>query len=170
MPTNHRLFSRVHNVTVVGIACSRLERRKMGEGIRIIRHRLLLLLLLGSCSPSHTAGASPLQQPPPSPPNIILVGANGALSDSAAVIQNFVLGGDETGSNASYTLSDSRRFSRLSWDAGAWGTQGGVITRKVMSLGSKDHHRLVRRCKCPGSVQRADELIHTTHIGHAEHT
>jgi hypothetical protein len=46
--------------------------------------------------------------------------------------------------NASYALADDARFARTSWDCAAWGTQGGVITEKILSLGSSDDLHLVR--------------------------
>lgn len=51
-------------------------------------------------------------------------GPSGVL-DASEMVARFVLDRDfpEGDSNASYALSDTTRFSRASWDCGAWGTQ-----------------------------------------------
>lgn len=65
--------------------------------------------------------------------------------DATKVVSAFVL--DEAGldHNTSFALSDNARFARASWDCGAWGTQGAIITEKVLSLGGTYHMRLARR-------------------------
>lgn len=68
--------------------------------------------------------------------------------NASIVVNDYVLDqglGDLGNHNASFSLSDTARFSRLSWDCGAWGTQGELITEKMLSLGRKEHIRLVRR-------------------------
>jgi len=68
------------------------------------------------------------------------------LWNGSTVVSQFVLDGiGAIGENASFALSDNARFARASWDCGAWGTQGGVIAEKLLSLGSASHLRLVRR-------------------------
>ena len=71
----------------------------------------------------------------------------GCVIDSAQVVQDFVLAGGlgSLNENASFALSDDARFARASWDCGAWGTQGELITQKVLSLGGAVQARLVRR-------------------------
>ena len=46
--------------------------------------------------------------------------------------------------NASYALADDARFARTTWDCAARGTQGGVVTEKVLSPGSPAEFQLVR--------------------------
>ena len=87
-------------------------------------------------------------------------GAVGAVTDAASALHNFSLDGGGGGGggggaaahnaglldhNASYALADTARFARASWDCGAWGTQGAVITEKILSLGGPSHLALARR-------------------------
>lgn len=67
--------------------------------------------------------------------------------DASLVVRTFSLdeGGPAFDHNASYALADTARFSRATWDCGAWGTQGAVITQKILSLGGSQHTALVRR-------------------------
>jgi hypothetical protein len=55
-------------------------------------------------------------------------GSSGIL-DTGDMVTRFVLDRDfpEGDSNASFALSDTTRFSRASWDCGAWGTQVRVV-------------------------------------------
>jgi hypothetical protein len=55
-------------------------------------------------------------------------GSSGIL-DTGDMVTRFVLDRDfpEGDSNASFALSDTTRFSRASWDCGAWGTQVCVV-------------------------------------------
>jgi hexosaminidase len=83
-------------------------------------------------------------------------GAVGAVTDAASALHNFSLDGGGGGGggahnaglldhNASYALADTACFARASWDCGAWGTQGAVITEKILSLGGPSHLALARR-------------------------
>ena len=81
--------------------------------------------------------------------------------DAARVVSAFVF--DEAGldHNTSFSLSDNARFARASWDCGGWGTQGAVITQKLLSLGSPQHLRLVRRWLLNTPVLSTGEVFAT---------
>jgi hypothetical protein len=74
------------------------------------------------------------------------IGSSGG-TDAVTALNNFSLdaGGTDFDRHTSYALSDNSRFSRATWDCGAWGTQGAVITEKVLSLGGPQHLALARR-------------------------
>eukprot|EP00750_Incisomonas_marina_P006063 INCI14304.1.p1 GENE.INCI14304.1~~INCI14304.1.p1 ORF type:complete len:741 (+),score=112.67 INCI14304.1:182-2404(+) len=60
-----------------------------------------------------------------------------ATIDAATTVRAFILDQDgESTHKASFALSDDSRFSRSSWDCGAWGAQGAVIAQKVLALGA----------------------------------
>ena len=86
----------------------------------------------------------------PRPPALSTVrvrpSASGA-TDAVTALNNFSLDGGGAGydRNGSYALADNSRFSRATWDCGAWGTQGAVITEKILSLGGPKHLALARR-------------------------
>jgi hypothetical protein len=85
------------------------------------------------------------------------------LLDAANVVRDFVL--DEMGPladvNTSYALSDTARFARPSWDAGAWGTQGSLLAEKLLSLGSPKHLKLVRRWLLNNPILPSGEVFST---------
>ena len=68
-------------------------------------------------------------------------------TDATTALHTFALdeGGSAFDTNTSYALADTARFSRASWDCGAWGTQGAVVTQKILALGAPRHIALVRR-------------------------
>ena len=81
-----------------------------------------------------------------SPASVRVTRVDGSVLDATQVISDFVLAGlGAMNTNTSYALSDNARFARASWDCGAWGTQGEVITQKVLSLGGANYARLARR-------------------------
>ena len=69
------------------------------------------------------------------------VDRNVPRTDAATALHNFSLdeggGGGLLDRNTSYALADTARFARASWDCGAWGTQGAVITRDANSRGAR---------------------------------
>ena len=97
-----------------------------------------MLCLLVLRAPHATAGLSTVKVSPT---------GSSLTTDATTALHTFALdeGGSAFDTNTSYALADTARFSRASWDCGAWGTQGAVITQKILSLGAPRHIALARR-------------------------
>lgn len=97
---------------------------------------VMTLLLL---QPGHTGSSATVRVTP--------TAAGMTATDAATALRTYSLdeGGVAFDHNASYALADTARFARATWDCGAWGTQGAIITQKILSLGGAQHMALARR-------------------------